>query len=472
MSFSSPAFLFVFTPIFFLTYFLLPARARNLFLMIASLAFYSIDGGFITSVLIGSIIVNYVCGRILEKTSAPLLRGALLATGVVINLIPLLYYKYWNFLLTAAHDGGLLGGAGTFTLSDITLPAGISFFTFQGLSYIIDIYRRETHSAPTVIDFGMYHSLFPQLVAGPIVRYREVEDRIVRRAVGLEDVERGIIRFCVGLAKKIMIADSMGLIADRMLGLPPDQMTASAAWLGAAAYTLQIFFDFSGYSDMAIGLGRMLGFKFPENFDQPYRSLSITEFWRSWHMTLSRWFRDYVYIPLGGNRAGPLRTYFNLFVVFVLCGLWHGAAYTFVIWGIYHGGLLVIERLNRNTVGLSIPAVLSWPLTMLLVMIGWVFFRAGTMTHAFQILRAMLGLGSATSVYDIAAFITPDKIVFFAIGVVVALLPVEWRTRSWEVAERGPMVRAVQQCAAVLMFVYSAALIAANGFNPFIYFRF
>lgn len=313
MSFSSPGFIFAFAPVFFLIYFFIPLRARNGFLMLASLTFYSIDGGFITAVLIGSIFVNYVVGGQIERSADGFRRSALLAAGIVVNLIPLFYYKYWNFGLTFVHDAqGLIGSAGPLSLADIILPAGISFFTFQGLSYIIDIYRREIRSAPTVIDFGMYHTLFPQLVAGPIVRYREVENRIVHRPVSLDDVEQGIIRFCVGLAKKIMLADSMGVVADRMFGLPPEQLTTTAAWLGALAYTLQIFFDFSGYSDMAIGLGRMLGFRFPENFNQPYRSRSITEFWRRWHMTLSRWFRDYVYIPLGGNREGWLRTYLHL----------------------------------------------------------------------------------------------------------------------------------------------------------------
>jgi alginate O-acetyltransferase complex protein AlgI len=474
MSFSSPGFIFVFTPIFFLTYFALPIRLRNGFLMLASLAFYSIDGGFITAVLIGSIVVNYVCGRMLEATGSPLQRGRLLAAGIVVNLIPLLYYKYWNFLLTVVHDGrALAGSAAPLTLTDIVLPAGISFFTFQGLSYIIDLYRREVRSAPTMIDFGMYHTLFPQLVAGPIVRYREVEDRIVRRPVGLIDVEEGIIRFCIGLAKKIVIADSMGVIVDRMFGLGPDQMTTSAAWLGVTAYTLQIFFDFSGYSDMAIGLGRMLGFKFPENFDQPYRSLSITEFWRRWHMTLSRWFRDYIYIPLGGNRGGSFRTYINLFVVFVLCGLWHGAAYTFLAWGIFHGALLVVERVNRSTIGISLPSLVSWPLTLLLVMTGWVFFRAGTMTHALSVLQAMVGFGSSTSAYDIAAFITLDKVVFFVLGVAIALSPPGLKFRlpgDWRLNDA--FTRGLRHASVLLLFVYSTALIAANGFNPFIYFRF
>lgn len=474
MSFSSPGFIFAFMPVFFICYFLVPAWLRNAVLVAASLAFYSIEGGFVTAVLIASIAVNYVFGELIDRSVSHRWRLSVLAAGVVLNLAPLLYYKYWNFLLTVANDArGLVGETAPFSLADIVLPAGISFFTFQGLSYIIDIYRRDIRPAPTIVDFGMYHTLFPQLVAGPIVRYREVEHQIVTRDVGARDVELGIIRFCVGLAKKLVLADSMGTVADHMFGLAPDQLTTSAAWLGILAYTLQIFFDFSGYSDMAIGLGRMLGFRFPENFDQPYRSKSITEFWRRWHMTLSRWFRDYLYIPLGGNRAGWLRTYLNLFIVFVLCGLWHGSAYTFLVWGMYHGALLVIERINMRMFGFSLPSVISWPLTLLLVVIGWVFFRAGTMAHAGTMLWAMAGFGATSSVFDLAAFVTPDKVVFFLVACVIALWPKGTLVSvggRW--SDTAPLGRSLRQVGALLLFVYSAALVAANGFNPFIYFRF
>ncbi|UZE48095.1 MBOAT family protein [Rhodopseudomonas sp. P2A-2r] len=376
MSFSSPGFMFAFMPVFFACYFAVPLRLRNGLLMLASLLFYSIDGGVATWVLIASIVVNYIVGLAIELRSLQSLRSLVLLIGIVLNFIPLLYYKYWNFLVSTANDiRGLTAGGGTFSMADILLPAGISFFTFQGLSYIVDIYRRECCSARTIVDFGMYHTLFPQLVAGPIVRYREVEPTIVNRPVAMNDVEQGIFRFCIGLAKKIIIADNMGVVADSVFNLAAGQLTTAAAWVGALAYTLQIFFDFSGYSDMAIGLGRALGFRFPENFDQPYRSLSITEFWRRWHMTLSRWFRDYVYIPLGGNRRGHRRTYFNLLVVFVLCGLWHGAAYTFLLWGLYHGALLVAERAGGGFLLARLPPLLAWAVTLLLVIVGWVFFE-------------------------------------------------------------------------------------------------
>lgn len=474
MSFSSPGFIFAFMPVFFACYFAIPASSRNGWLMVASLAFYSIDGGMATWVLVASIVVNYLIGLAIERASARSWRLAMLAAGVILNLIPLLYYKYWNFFVSAANDvRGLTSAGGPFSLADILLPAGISFFTFQGLSYIVDIYRRECRSAKTIVDFGMYHTLFPQLVAGPIVRYREVEPSIVDRPLVMGDVEHGIFRFCIGLAKKIIIADSMGVVADSVFNLGAGQLTTTAAWVGVLAYTLQIFFDFSGYSDMAIGLGRALGFRFPENFDQPYRSLSITEFWRRWHMTLSRWFRDYVYIPLAGNRRGPWRTYFNLVVVFALCGLWHGAAYTFLLWGLYHGALLVAERAGGGALLARLPSSLSWALTLLLVMIGWVFFRAGTVGHAMAILQAMAGAAPSGAAFDLAVVLTPDKILFFAIGWVVALMPRGQIVRLPGTAWLGEEPRRwLRQAATLALFVYSAALVATNGFNPFIYFRF
>jgi alginate O-acetyltransferase complex protein AlgI len=471
MSFSSPGFLFAFLPIFFIGYFFIPTGLQNAFLLVGSLAFYSVDGGLITVVLLASIVVNHILGKLIDRSTSQNSRLALLAAGIVLNFVPLLYYKYWNFFLSVVSDVRVLAGDGRLSVVDIVLPAGISFFTFQGLSYLVDIYRREVRPAQSIVDFGMYHTLFPQLVAGPIVRYSEVENNILSRPNRLEDIEYGIIRFCIGLAKKMVIADSMGAVADRMFGLGADQLTMAAAWLGALAYTLQIFFDFSGYSDMAIGLGRALGFRFPENFDQPYTSRSITEFWRRWHMTLSRWFRDYLYIPLGGNRCGPVRTFLNLFAVFVLCGLWHGAAYTFVIWGIYHGALLVIEKLNKNSLRISV-GLLRWPLTLLLVVVGWVLFRAETLSQAGVFLRAMVGLGTSTSTYDIAAFVTPDKGVFFVVGALLSLWPSGFRTRAEVWVSGFDIMRPVRQVGALLLFVYSASLMAANGFNPFIYFRF
>lgn len=474
MSFSSPGFLFAFLPIFFFVYFGCPARIRNAVLLFGSLAFYTIDGGYVTIVLVASIVANQLIGERIFATASSRTRLYLLWIGIIINLVPLIYYKYWTFFVHVGNDILVPTGLGAIlTSANIILPAGISFFTFQGLSYLVDIYRREIIPARSTLDFGMYHTLFPQLIAGPIVRYVEVQDRIVLRPIVIEDVEAGILRFCWGLAMKIIIADNMGSLADRVFTLPADQMTTTAAWIGALTYTLQIYFDFSGYSDMAIGLGRMLGFRFPENFDLPYRSRSITEFWRRWHMTLSRWFRDYVYIPLGGNRSAPLRTFVNLFVVFLLCGLWHGAAYTFIVWGCYHGFLLVVERFAGARERLPpLTGIVRFPLTLLLVIIGWVIFRSNSLTETIVVLKAMIGLGAATAAVDVLVFITPDKICFFLIGCFLSVVPVG-RSVAWaDSPSRNALRVATQRSLAVLLFVYSAALISANGFNPFIYFKF
>ncbi len=472
MTFSSPGFLFGFMPIVFLLYFVLPAHSRNAFLMLASFAFYFVDAGLVSMVLLGSVIVNAVIGNALYRMPANGRARALLGVGVVANLVPLIHYKYWEFIQRAA--AGAAAGLSipvTWTPSDIVLPAGISFFTFQGISYIVDIYRRDAPPAPTLVDFGMYHTLFPQLIAGPIVRYGELVNRIQRRPVRLEDVHAGVLRFCLGLAKKIVIADNVGVVADRMFGLPGDQLSMAAAWIGILAYSLQILFDFSGYSDMAIGMGRMLGFKFPENFNQPYRSRSITEFWRRWHMTLSRWFRDYLYIPLGGNRGGPIRTYVNLLVVFSLCGLWHGAAYTFLLWGLFHGLLLVIERLALHHRGWAPRGFGGWLMTLLLVMVGWVLFRAPSASVAGQYLGAMFGLGTGTTPVVAWTVLTSDKLLFLFIGCVAVVVPEDWRLAAWRRTDRS-VAAPIVSLGALMLFAYSAMLIAANGFNPFIYFRF
>lgn len=472
MVFSSPTFLFVFLPLFFASYYMVPPQARNLVILLGSILFYSMGASDVVLVLILSVPVNQFIGRYIHANTGTSRAQVALTLGVLANLAPLLIYKYLGFLAHSLDDGLFLVGLGRpLPVPELLLPAGISFFTFQGLSYLVDIYWQRIKPAPTMIDFGMYHTSFPQLIAGPIVRYIEIADRVVLRPILLERVEWGIIRFCFGLAKKIIIADNMGAIADRVFGLPQNQLTGPLAWLGTIAYTLQIYFDFSGYSDMAIGLGAMLGFRFPENFNQPYRSQSITEFWRRWHMTLSRWFRDYLYIPLGGNRAGPSRTYMNLFIVFFLCGLWHGAAYTFIVWGMIHGTLLVFERVARTRIGFVPSGLSGWAATLLLVMMGWVFFRCNTLDAAFTHLAAMWGFSRATEqIYSVAFYLTPDKIFFLAIGLLIALFPVE-RVQAivnFTTQRPAPLLRA----SALICFVYSVSMIAANGFNPFIYFRF
>lgn len=352
----------------------------------------------------------------------------------------------------------------------LELPLGISFFTFQALSYIADVYTHKVVPARSPLNFGMYHSLFPQLIAGPIVRYVEIADAVHYRETTLGRTSEGICRFCIGLGKKLIIADTVGSIADKIFALPSNELTFALAWLGLVCYTLQIYFDFSGYSDMAIGLGRLFGFDFPENFNQPYRSRSITEFWRRWHMTLSRWFRDYVYVPLGGNRRGPWRTYRNLVIVFFLCGLWHGAAYTFVVWGLYHGGLLIIERLYVARFGELPRGPLAWATTLLLVMIGWVFFRSATLPDAFNYIFVLFGLVQNEGAVWMQTYLTGEAVIVLGVGLFLALAPYEenvlWRLEGsrLSIASKGGT--------AIVVFFYSIILLSFRSFNPFIYFRF
>ena len=468
MAFSSNFFLFAFLPIVLGIYFLCRPGYRNAALLGASLLFYAFDAGWLLWILLVSILLNHAVASTLVNLQGTT-RRLVFAAAVVVNVAMLAHYKYTAFLWNAA--------AGALSLLDVKLPAapsialpiGISFFTFQAVSYIADVHTGVVKPARRLLDFAMYHSLFPQLIAGPIVRYSEIERSITERRSTLDGVADGIYRFCIGLGKKLIIADTVGLIVDPIFSLPASGLSLSVAWLGIISYTLQIYFDFSGYSDMAIGLGKIFGFDFPENFAQPYRSRSITEFWRRWHMTLSRWFRDYLYIPLGGNRHGSWRTYRNLFVVFFLCGLWHGAAFTFVVWGLYHGALLVLERLYRTHVGELPAGIVAWALTLVLVAVGWVLFRSPTLPYAFAYISALFGASGGSGVYPVSSFLSGERIVSLLVGIMFSLVPFEgqlYRLRgsSGFIAAKGTF--------ALVTLVYAVALLSVRNFNPFIYFRF
>jgi alginate O-acetyltransferase complex protein AlgI len=469
MAFSSNFFLFGFLPIVLSLYFIAPYEKRNGILLAASLVFYWFDAGWLLWILVVSIIFNDMVARRLAAIEGPR-RHVLFAAALVINLVLLLHYKYTGFIWDSIAPILALAGIFLGKAPHIELPIGISFFTFQAISYIADVYTRRVSPAATLVDFGAYHSLFPQLIAGPIVRYVEVKDALYERRGSVDGVADGLFRFCLGLGKKLILADTMGAVADPIFSLPQAELTTAIAWVGLICYTLQIYYDFSGYSDMAIWLGKVLGFDFPENFDQPYRARSITEFWRRWHMTLSRWFRDYVYVPLGGNRHGPWRTYRNLGVVFFLCGLWHGAAYTFIIWGLYHGGLLVIERAYANRFVRLPYGPVAWPVTFLLTMIGWVFFRSPDLNHAVHFLATLFYVRHAEVVYyGLESFLTMHTVFFMLVGLFFALYPFEWF--SMGMGRRVPELCG-KAFVALLIFVYSVALLSANGLNPFIYFRF
>ena len=469
MVFSSNLFVFGFIPIFFFIYYIIPHKYRNIFILTASLLFYEFGANTAVIILAESIIFNYFAGRVLENANDGATRNIILFFVVAINLGFLIYYKYSQFfwdILNSVTTNALVNHQ--FVRPDIALPIGISFFTFQAISYVTDIYSRHCKAARNIVDFGMYHSLFPQLIAGPIVRYSEIESSIAERKITIDIVSNGLSRFAIGLAKKVIIADHVGAIADSIFKLPVDSLSPSLAWLGAAAYTLQIYYDFSGYSDMAIGLGMLLGFHFPENFNHPYRSHNITEFWRRWHMTLSRWFRDYLYIPLGGNRKHNYRTYFNLFIVFFICGLWHGAGYTFLVWGLFQGTLLMIERYALNKWNIIPNGIVGQSYTLLMLMIGWVFFRSTSLTEAFSFLGNMFSLTNHTiNSPDLYAVASMDQLFFLLVGALIAIVPIKDYFPSQHTA-----ILAFRYAANLLLFVYAMALLSVNTFNPFLYFRF
>jgi alginate O-acetyltransferase complex protein AlgI len=469
MVFSSNLFLFFFLPTFLLLYFAAPIAARNAVLLVASLLFYAFGSGVLAWILVTSILLNHAAARVIAA-GPPGLRGPVFAAAVVLNLLPLLYYKYFAFSVQTLWAAGLPIPVDAALIAGIALPIGISFYTFQGISYIADVYRGAVPPARSTLEFGMYHTLFPQLVAGPIVRYVEIRREIDARRFDLSAMAEGACRFCIGLGKKVILADNLAPIVDQIFGLPAAEQTAALCWLAMLCFSLQIYLDFSGYSDMAIGLGRMLGFTFPENFDQPYRARSVTEFWRRWHMTLTRWFRDYVYIPLGGNRHGELRTYANLCIIFVLCGLWHGASLTFLVWGLYHGLLLTLERVLRSSWGVMPSGLFGMPGTGLLVLVGWVPFRATSLTEAGHVLKTMFGFGQGEAVfYSLDYFLSGKHVAYIVLALLVALVPYE---RMSFVNSASVVVRAGRMTGAGALFLLAVAMLSANSFRPFIYFQF
>ena len=466
MVFTSSVFLGIFLPLLLAVYSLSGRAARTYVLLVFSLVFYAWGEPSAVLVMIGLMVVNYVLALgIGAARGRPGASGSLLAVGVALDLGALVAYKYLGFLLTNLMP--VLKGLGLgLPVPEIALPIGISFYIFQIVSYLVDVRRGDVPPQRNPFKFMLYVSLFPQLIAGPIVRYRTIADDIENRAFDFDNVVAGIRRFVIGLAKKVLIADMMALVADTVFASPVKDIPCAYAWLGAIAYTLQIYFDFSGYSDMAIGLGRIFNFRFLENFDHPYASVSVQEFWRRWHISLSTWFRDYLYIPLGGNRRGKVRTYCNMFVVFLLCGLWHGAAWNFVVWGVYHGLGLVVERAGLGKIVGRLPRPLGNLYLMLFVIVGWVVFRAPDLTYAVGYLGNMFGGAEAgfRSYGPALSFFSIERFVLMAVGV-VASYPVFDRlsVRFGECARIG---------FSFVLFVVVYMVAMTSEYSPFIYFRF
>jgi alginate O-acetyltransferase complex protein AlgI len=478
--FTEPTFLFLFLPILLALYFATFSRVHgaygNWLLLVASVIFYAKGGGAFTWLMLGSITFNYWMAIAVDRGRDSGRAKPILAAAVAVNLIVLGVFKYANFFADNVSTLFLVLGLHPLVVPRVLLPIGISFFTFHAISYVVDVYRRDATAQKSPVHAALYLLLFPQLIAGPIIRYRDLADQLAERVVTLDGFACGVRRFIIGLAKKVLIANVVAGPADAIFGLPFDQLSAGHAWLGIICYTLQIYFDFSGYSDMAIGLGRMFGFTFPENFRWPYIADSVQDFWRRWHISLSTWFRDYLYVPLGGNRVSPARTYVNLVTVFFLCGLWHGASWNFVIWGLFHGTFLVIERLvSRRRVrareaGTPVRQLALHAYTLTVVMAGWVFFRAETLPGAIAYLRALAGLSLAMPTpFTVQWYLTPELWLALAAGVIgsVPWIPALARDRepSWTfgLASTAALVALLAACVMQM---------AARTYNPFIYFRF
>lgn len=477
MLFPSVVFLAFFAPLFLVAYFTLPWR--NVTFLLFSLAFFYWGENKYLGVLAAFIVINWLFGLLVGRAARPRGRQLYLGLGIAANLALLLYYKYFTFAVTK-----ILPDLFHVQLNDVHhphLPLGISYFTFHGISYLIDVYRGIATHSPSILNVGLYISMFPHMVAGPIVRYHTVAKALIKRYFTVNRILFGLRLFVIGLAQKTLIANNLGAVADKVYSLPKEALNATAAWTGTLAYTLQIFFDFCGYSFMAIAIGIILGFRLPRNFRYPYFSQSITEFWRRWHISLSTWFRDYLYIPLGGNRNGQTRTLINLFAVFFLCGLWHGAAYTFIFWGMYHGLLLVIERLGLGRLLKHSPRLVRHLYTMLAVMIGWVFFRADGLRQALTMLTAMIGLNPADQGKELLQIVTHEQLVSFALGLLFATPLVEWigqrlRQTLGTTLPSSTFSRSAGYCwrgvSLVALFVLCYMYVLAGTYSPFLYFRF
>ena len=470
MVFSGLTFLFYFFPLFFFVYFLLPKSLKNYGLLIGSIVFYAWGAPKFVFVLLLSTVIDYYIVRKLYQSDKPN-KKKWLTTSITLNLGLLIYFKYANFFVDNVNVALQSLSIGTIPLPEILLPIGISFYTFQTLTYSIDIYRGDNKPLKSVTDYVLYIMMFPQLIAGPIVRFGEIASQITHRPFSNKQVVEGFIRFCIGLAKKVLIANSLAITADKIFALPPNEWTSTIAWLGILLYTFQIYFDFAGYSDMAIGMGKMLGFTFPENFDSPYTSISITEFWRKWHITLGSFMRDYLYKPLGGNRNGTFLTYRNLIIVFLLSGLWHGASWNFVLWGVFHGFFLVVERftgLAKSTAFRS-PRVV---LTFVIVVLGWVVFRIEHTTDALVFYKSLFQFNGTMPIY-----IYRKKLLFvLALAVLFSFISMTGIGKKWQnhFYNQSYSVKSLVTyfSLAVILFTLSVASLSTGSFNPFIYFRF
>lgn len=466
MVFSSTIFVFLFLPLVLLCYFLAPKKLKNYILLFFSLVFYIFGGPKFLLVLLFVVLIDYIGAILINKTNK---KKLFLILTLILNISTLVYFKYTGFFLENVNNiFGL-----NITIPDIVLPIGISFYTFQAMSYVIDVYRNKVSLQKNYLTLLLYVSLFPQLVAGPIVRYETIEQELKVRKTTFEDVEYGIRRFILGLAKKVIIANQMGALADIIFS--SSDISTPVAWLGAIAYMFQIYFDFSAYSDMAIGLGRIFGFKFLENFNFPYISKSITEFWRRWHISLSTWFRDYVYIPLGGNRKGIKRQIINLFIVWLLTGFWHGAEWNFVIWGLYYFIFLMLEKFVFNKVLAKTPNVIRHIYTLFIVLIGWVIFRCESLDSIKTMFTSMFTLKITEFSLNELLIYLETYAIYFILAIIFSM-PVYYKIvdkiNSLKEGRLKLALNILHYGSLIVIFIITIMFLAYSSYNPFIYFRF
>lgn len=468
MLFSSMTFLFVFMPLVMAVYFLSKKEIRNYVLLIASIIFYAWGEPRYLAIMIITILVNYAGAILLDKHYSSRQRLWIVSLTIVLDLSFLFYFKYFNFVVD--NINGVL--ATDFQLLDIIMPIGISFYTFQAMSYLIDVYRREVPAQKDVYKLALYIVLFPQLVAGPIVKYHDVCEQIDNRTIEFKNVIIGFKRFITGLAKKVLIANTLAEVVDKIFAQAPENLTTGVSWLGAVAYCLQLYYDFSGYSDMAIGLGLMFGFRFLENFNYPYISKSITEFWRRWHISLATWFKLYLYIPLGGNRKGAVRTYWNLFAVFLVTGIWHGAAWSYVAWGIWNGIFIVIERffgLDKDKNDRWYVSAAKHVYAFFAIVWGMIIFRAESLSYAYEYICRMLHIDVTKHLPDYDYGVNNKFAIMLIVGLICAM-PI-CRNLIYIKYERK-VQRTLVNIWLFLLFFWSTISLAASTYNPFIYFRF
>ena len=469
MVFSSPIFLFWFLPMVLFFYYLVDRKYRNWVLLAFSLIFYGWGEGEMLTIMLASTLINYFFGIQLQNAKTVSYSRWMLFLGVLFNLSLLLYYKYANFFFDNYNSAAQQLGINTITWEKIVLPLGISFYTFHGISYIIDVYRKHTSAQSNPFKLALYISFFPQLIAGPIIRYKDVENQIDDRKIDIELFASGIKRFIIGLSKKILIANMVGRIPDFVFNMPTNDLNAYWSWLGVIAVTVQLYFDFSGYSDMAIGLGRMFGFRFLENFNYPLISKSMKEFWTRWHISLSNWFRDYIYIPMGGNKKGALRMHFNLWLIFLLNGIWHGANWSFVIFGCYHGFLLTFERLGFSKVLDRIPRFFKSVYVFLAFAIGNVLFSIEDINHAYLYYCSLFNFTTPDSYSRIHLYLTSEWYFTFVIGLFLSAPSAEF---VFEKIKNVKYRKNLEAVILIALFVLSLSELSNTTYNPFIYFRF